>query len=138
MTIHQRALHERLERMFGRTPVWCTLHAARQSCERLSPEDAYVHLSRLFAAFQGWRFTRLPRSAGLPQSPEERRESFFRALDEERHAREVVPEVEEPVLDTRPPASAAFAPYIELNPELEEALEIDYPGFSRRRTAPVV
>ncbi len=31
-----------------------------------------------------------------------------------------------------------MAPYLELNPELEEALEIDYPGFSHRRTARVV
>ncbi len=138
MTIHQRALHERLERMFGRTPEWVALHPARQACERISPEDAYLHLSRLFAAFQGWRFTRLPRSAGLPQTPEERVQSFTCALEEERHAREVIPDIEEPVLDTRPPASAAFGPYIELNPELEEALEIDYPGFSHRRTARLV
>ncbi len=138
MTIHQYALHERLERMFGRTPEWSALHAARQSCGQLSPEDAYVHLSRLFVAFQGWRFTRLPRTAGLPQTPEERRESFFRALDEERHAREVVPETYEPSLDERPSAVGEMAPYLELNPELEEALEIDYPGLSHRRTARVV
>lgn len=135
MTVHQRTLHAHLEQMFGRTPEWRTLHPAQHGCATLSPERAYIHLSELFSTFQGWRFTRLPRRDGIPQDPDERRAAFYRALEEERHARALIPDREEPIPDPRQPATAAFAPYFELNPELEEALEIDYPGFSRRRTA---
>lgn len=135
MTVHQRTLHAHLEQMFGRTPEWRTLHAAQPSCATLSPERAYIHLSALFATFQGWRFTRLPRRAGIPQDPDERRTAYYRALEEERHARALIPERDEPIPDSRPAATAAFAPYLELNPELEEALAIDYPGLSRRRSA---
>ncbi|MEO7921193.1 MAG: hypothetical protein ABIT01_17160 [Thermoanaerobaculia bacterium] len=121
--------------MFGRTPAWRALHVTRHSCAQLSPEAAYVHLSEIFATFQGWRFTRLSRSAGLPQTPEDRRANLLRALDEARHAREVLPEFDEPTLDRRPAAMASAIPYAELNPELEEALAIDYPGLFRRRSA---
>lgn len=138
MTVHQRTLHAHLEQMFGRTPEWRTLHAAQAPCATLSPERAYIHLSDLFSTFQGWRFTRLPRRAGISQDPDERRAAYYRALQEERHSRAVILEPDEPLLDTRPPASGSFAPYLELNPELEEALELDYPGLSRRRTALLV
>jgi hypothetical protein len=71
----------------------------------------------------------------FPQDPDERRTAYYRALEEERHVPALIPERHEPIPDTRPAATASFAPYLELNPELEEALEIDYPGLSRRRTA---
>ncbi len=55
-----------------------------------APERAYIHPSALFATFQGWRFTRLPRRAGIPQDPDERRTAYYRALEEERHARALI------------------------------------------------
>ena len=131
VTIAQRTLHQRYERMFGRTPLWRILHAGRSACEALSAVDAYIHLSEVFSALQGWRYVPLSRSAGLPVTPEERIASALSARLEEVHAREVVPEVWATIPDPRPAAFGA-SDYLGLNPDLAEALEIDYPGLSHR------
>jgi len=117
--------------MFGRTPLWRILHAGRSACEALSAVDAYIHLSEVFSALQGWRYVPLSRSAGLPVTPEERIASALSARLEEVHAREVVPEVWATIPDPRPAAFGA-SDYLGLNPDLAEALEIDYPGLSHR------
>lgn len=135
MTIQQRELHRKFASMFGRTPVWRALHADGTACESLSPERAYSHLSEVFTALQPWRFTRLSRSAGLPTTAEGRIASFRRALREERHARQVVPDRDDGIPDPRPPAFGQ-ADYLELNPDLADDLEIDYPGFSRWALSP--
>ena len=121
--------------MFSRTPAWRALHADGTACEELSPERAYVHLGDLISALKRWHFTRLPRSAGLPTTMEERIASYRRALKEERHSRYVVPETDDAIPDPRP---AAFGEvnYLETNPDLVDDLEIDYPGFSRWATTP--
>lgn len=121
--------------MFSRTPVWRALHADGTACEELSPERAYVHLGDLFSALKRWHFTRLPRSAGLPTTMEERIASYRRASREERHSRYVVPETDDAIPDPRPAAFGGVN-YLETNPDLVDDLEIDYPGFSRWATTP--
>ena len=118
--------------MFGCTPEWRTLHADSSTCETLSPEKSYIHLSEVLSALQGWRYQHFSRSTGLPESPEERQESARVARLEEQHAQVAVPEVWNTVPDPRP-AATSTGDYFELNPELVEALEIDYPGLSTRK-----
>ena len=135
-TTRQISVHDRLGIMFGRTPIWRSLHAGRDF-SRMAPEDAYVFLGHLFDGLKRWRFRRLPRAVGLPRSDEDRLLARERSRAEEAVARLAVPDGERDSwqVDQRPSALGSPIPYQELNPELEEALEVDYPGFSQFRSA---
>lgn len=115
--------------MFSRTPDWRALHADRDF-SRMNAEVAYTFLADLFTALKRWRFRRLPRAVGLPHTEEDRVANRRRSRREEAHARALVPADPHDAwqVDTRPPAFGQVD-YLELNPELKEALAIDYPGL---------
>ena len=131
-TTRQISVHDRLGTMFGRTPIWRSLHAGRDF-SRMAPEDAYVFLGHLFDGLKRWRFRRLPRAVGLPRTEEERLLARQRSRAEEAVARLAIPDGERDSwqVDQRPSALG----FTYHNPELEEALEVDYPGFSQCRSA---
>lgn len=117
--------------MFSRTPDWRVLHVGRDF-SRMNASEAYVFLADLFSALKRWRFRRLPRAVGLPRTQEDRDANRRRSRKEEAHARAVIPDDprERWQVDTRPPAFGQVD-YLELNPELKEALAIDHPGLFR-------
>lgn len=128
-TAKQIELHKKLDAMFGRTDEFRAVSEKYGDFLRANPTSAYVYLSTLMLALQRWRFTRLPRYAGLPRTAEERRANLRRCLREERKVRIEIPEEKEWVIDDRPSAFGDLD-YFEQNPELKEALEIDR-GFFR-------
>jgi len=91
----------------------------------MTPREAYAHIDALRRATQGLRYERLPRSAGLPRTQNERQEQYRRALREERLARRVVPDENEWVIDTRPSAMDSGRSYVEIQDELLESIEMD-------------
>jgi len=121
--------------MFSHTPEWRVLHAGRDFT-RMPSGEAYCFLSRLFSALERWHYRRLPRAVGLPRTEAERLANRERSRREEAVTRIAVPDDEHDdwVTDRRPSAAGSPIPYRELNPELEEALEIDFPGLSRTRS----
>ncbi len=128
-TQKQHDLYRKLLAMFGRTEPFRTANAGRDFT-RMDPGQAYVHLSALMDALQDWTYSRLPRSAGLPQTAEERTRLRARARFEEAVARRAIPDSEAPTVDNRPSAFDTLAvPYLERNPELREDLSLDYPGL---------
>jgi len=131
-TASQIGLYNRLEAMFGRTDEFRCVAAEYGDFLRANPARAYVFISALQQALQGWKYTRLPRYAGLPRSADERRANLRRCLREERKVRIEVPEEKEWVIDTRPSAFGDLD-YFEQNPELRESLELDR-GFVRETT----
>jgi hypothetical protein len=128
-TAKQIELHRKLGAMFGRTEEFRAVSEEYGDFLRANPARAYVYLSTLMHALQRWRFTRLPRYAGLPRTAEERRANLRRCLREERKVRVEIPEEKEWVIDDRPSAFGDLS-YFEQNPELKEALEMDR-GFFR-------
>lgn len=127
-TVRQQAVYERLAAKFSRTPPWRSI-LRDETFSRLSPEEAYCILGRLFDELQSWTFRRLPRSAGLPATDEGWKDLRAKAREEERHARLVVPDEQAGPIDDRKDPDAV--PYWELNPDLKEDLELDYPGLFR-------
>jgi hypothetical protein len=128
-TAKQIELHRKLDAMFGRTEEFRAVSEEYGDFLCANPAHAYVYLSTLMLALQRWRFTRLPRYAGLPRTAEERRANLRRCLREERKVRIEIPEEKEWVIDDRPSAFGDLD-YFEQNPELKEALEMDR-GFFR-------
>ena len=131
-TAKQIELHKKLDAMFGRTDEFRAVSQHYGDFLHVTPTSASVYLSTLMQALQRWRFTRLPRYAGLPRTAEERRANLSRCLREERKVRIEIPEEKEWVIDDRPSAYGDLD-YFEQNPELKEALEIDR-GFFRNTT----
>lgn len=128
-TPSQIDLYRRYERMFGRTREW-RIVASNDDITRMNPRDAYAFLGHLIDAVKYLKFTRLPRSAGLPQTPEERTALYERAFVEERVARLACPDDERETWcsDTRPSPFDERS-YFEQNPQILEDLEVD--GYLR-------
>ena len=124
-TARQLDVFRRYERMFGRTMQWRAV-AKHEDIMRMDPRSAYAFLAHVIDAVKYLRFERLPRSVGLPQTPEERSALYERAFVEERVARIECPDDEREswCADTRPPALDT-RPYFEVNPWLMEDLEVD-------------
>ncbi len=133
-TPRQLAIYRAVERKFGRTQEWRAI-ARLANIEMMDAHPAYVFLGSLLDAVKHLRYERLSRSAGLPENADERRALYERALIEEDVARRECPDDERETwcADTRPPALGTGRPYVEQNPELLEALELDgYFGPARR------
>jgi len=130
MTQSQLDLYRRYERMFGKTREW-RIVAGNADILCMNARDAYAFLGSLMDAVKYLRFERLPRSAGLPQSPEERAALYERAFVEERVARLECPDDERDTWcsDTRPAAIDNGRSYFEQNPQILEDLEAD--GYLR-------
>jgi len=133
-TAEQLALYRKLERMFGHTAEWRRVtHTDDITC--MDGRTAYTFLKAIMVAVDDLTFARLPRSAGLPQNDEERRELYRRAAEEERHARRACIEVLEDEeretwsADTRPPAMGNERSYLEIQDELQESIEMDRGWF---------
>jgi hypothetical protein len=128
-TQSQIDLFRRYERMFGRTREW-RIVVRNDDIMRMNPRDAYSFLGHLMDAVKYLKFTRLPRSAGLPQTPEERAALYERAFVEERVARLACPDDERETWcsDTRPSPFDERS-YFEQNPQILEDLEVD--GYLR-------
>lgn len=125
-TPRQLELYRKYERMFGRTAEWRAT-ASNVDFTSLDPRAAFERLGRLMDAVKHLTFVRLPRSAGLPQTQEERDALYKRAFLEERVARAACPDDERETwcADTRPPAMGTGRPYTEQNPWILEDLEAD-------------
>ena len=117
--------------MFGRTAEYQAVADGRDF-SRMNPTQAYIFLADVMTATRRWKYTRLPRYAGLPRTTEEKRRNLKQALREERHARHVCPEDihETWTIDKRPSAVGNGRSYFEAQDELKEAVEMDQ-GFFR-------
>jgi hypothetical protein len=128
-THSQIDLFRRYERMFGRTSEW-RIVSRNENFTCMNARDAYAFLGHLMDAVKYLKFTRLPRWAGLPQTPEERTALYERAFVEERVARLACPDDERETWcsDTRPSPFDERS-YFEQNPQILEDLEVD--GYLR-------
>jgi hypothetical protein len=128
-TPSQMDLFRRYERMFGRTREW-RIVARNEDITRMNPRDSYAFLGHLIDAVKYLKFTRLPRSAGLPQTPKERAALYERAFVEEGVARLACPDDERETWcsDTRPSPFDERS-YFEQTPQILEDLEVD--GYLR-------
>lgn len=128
-TQKQHELYRKLLGMFGRTEPFRIANAGRDF-SRMDPGQAYIHLSGIMDAMKHWTYRRFPRSAGLPQTDEERLLLRERARLEEAVARREIPGIEAGTVDNRPSAFDVEAvSYLDRNSELGEDLSLDHPGL---------